>query len=206
MARLGRSVGFTFTETMGGFVADGAADYRDGAERGRAAGDDLRFNVRVTIDDLGSFIRDPDHRAALSGTVESKRFGAARPIESGVFNLFKRDESGRMAMRYNILFADTAGRRYRLDGFKDVHNDRIVDLWADTTTLFTTVRRADEPGEPILSRGILWIRAIDLVPQVASMRGLHAPGIGAHGVALARFGAFFSGRLWYEYARLPARG
>ena len=201
-ARQRPPIGFTFSETMGGTVVVGADDYRPEA-RDTPTGEAVRFHVRVTIDDLNAFVRDPAHPAILTGTVIGNRFGGVRPIDEGTFNLFTRDTQGRMTMRYALLFRDAAGRRYRLDGFKAIYNDHIVDLWADTTTLFTTVRRADEAGESVLARGILRIRALDLVPQVASMRAIAARGSGERLGTVARFGAFFAGRLWHEYARAP---
>ncbi len=198
-------LGFTFSETMGGFIAAGVGDYRQAAAAGRELDDPLRFRVTVTIPDLDAFIRRPEHEAALSGTVEAKRFGGRRPIDDGAFNLFIEDERGRKEMRYRISFRCADGHRYRLEGFKDVHNDRGLDLWADTTTLFTTVRDEEAPDEAVVARGVLHIRAIDLVPQVLSMRALNPRGIGDRLSALLRFGSFFAGRLWHEYGPRAGR-
>jgi cholesterol oxidase len=166
----------------------------------------LRFVVTVSTPDLDAFLKDPDHQAVLTGTVEGSRVGGGRvAIEPGTFNLFARDEQGRMQMRYRFSFRDRHGLRYRLEGFKDVHNDMVVDVWPDTTTLFTTLRREDEPGEPVVASGVLRIRPIDLVPQVRSMRALNARGLADHARAVTRFNLFFAGKLLNEYAlsRIP---
>ena len=204
-ARQHLPLGFTFRETMGGFIADGAGDCREAEVLGRRLGDQLRFRVRITIDDLARFIGDPAHAARLTGTVEAPRFGGTMPIDDGTLNLFIEDERGRKEMRYRISFQARDGRRYRLEGRKEIHNDRVVDVWSDTTTLFTTVRHEDGEEEPIVATGVLRIGLLDLVPQVASMRALHARGRGDQARALTRFGRFFFGHLWGEYARFTAR-
>jgi len=192
-------LGFTFTETMGGFLAPGTEDYRHGQARGRRAGTDLRFTLAVTVDDLDRFLADPEHPATLTGSVEGQWAGGTVAIEPGQFNLFARDARGRRQMRYRFAFTGAEGRTYLLQGFKDVHNDYVLDAWKDTTTLFTTLHHADEAGEPVAARGVLTIRALDLVPQVRSMRGVHARGPLGHLRALARFNLFFSGEMLREY-------
>ena len=199
-----RTLGFTFTETMAGYVSAGTTDFRRAAAAGRHRGERLRFVVTITIDDLDRFVAEPGHQAAISGEVQWSRFLGVHRIERGEFNLFRRGDDGRRRMEYRLWFSNGA-LPYRLDGYKNVHNDRIIDVWPDTTTLFTTVRELDGRDEPVVATGILRIRPLDLIPQVWSMRGLDATGPLAHATALARFGRFFSGNLLSEYARPPQR-
>jgi cholesterol oxidase len=198
-----QALGFTFTETMGGFLSAGAMGYRSGYARGQRAGEDLRFTLTVTADDLSRFVREPQHSAVLTGSVEGYWVGGTAAIEPGPFNLFARDRRGRRQMRYHFLFPGREGVRYVLDGFKDVHNDYVFDGWKDTTTLFTTLRREDAPGGPPTALGILKIRPLDLVPQVWSMRGVNARGLVDHLRALARFNLFFAGEMVREYTPRP---
>lgn len=208
MSELAKPVGFTFTETMRGHVAPGEHDDYAHAERlGKRLGDKLRFTVTILIDDLDAFLANPEHPAILTGTVEAQRFGGAVPLEDGRFNLFI-EEGGRKQMRYTMTFQDRHGQRLRLDGFKDVHNDPGIDIWTDTTTLFARVYRQDEPAEagtaavvaePIVATGILRIRALDLVPQLRSMRAVGARNAAESASALLAFGRFFFDRLWDEY-------
>jgi cholesterol oxidase len=101
-------------------------------------------------------------------------------------------------MRYRLPF-HANGSRHILAGHKAVRNDRTVDLWTDTTTLFATLEQ-DGDGQPTeIARGILHIRPIDLVPQVLSMRAVQPHKPWDHGTALARFGLFFAAELWREY-------
>jgi cholesterol oxidase len=195
----GQPVGFTFTETMRGYVAPGEQDYAHAEKLGKKLGDKLRFKVTIIMEDLDAFLADSTHSATLTGTVDAKRLGGTVPIETGSFNLFVEDESGRKNMRYTMTFRDRAGQPFRLDGFKDIHNDPGLDMWSDTTTLFTTVYRLDGADEPAVATGILRIRAIDLIPQVRSMKAINAKNPAEGLAALAKFGRFFFDRLWDEY-------
>ena len=195
-----RSLGFTFTETMGGNIVAGQEKYV------RKGGEPLRFTVTILVDDLKSFVQNPAHEARMTGHVDSPRFGGRQPLENGVFNLFAKDESGRMQMRYDMRFRDSSGIRHRLTGYKDVHNDFVLDFWKDTTTLFATLYRENNGTEEEVGRGVLAIRLADLVPQVLSMRAINARHPGQHVSSLVRFGTFFTVKMLGEYASPPRRG
>ena len=199
-------LGFTFTETMRGYIASGELDYRAAESIGRRQGDAFRFILTVRSTDLDTFVRNPSHEAELTGTIESERFGGTRPIEPGVFNLFMENERGRKEMRYRFFFSDPNGKRYLFQGFKDVHNDYIFDFWKDTTKLFVTIREDDGGEQSVAATGILYIRPSDLVPQVLSMRGVNARSIVQHARAIVRFGLFFTERMLDEYLpfKLPS--
>lgn len=200
------SLGFTFTETMGGFLGKGETDYRRGAARGKRAGETFRFRLTILVDDLSAFLRDPAHEARMRGTIDSTSLGRGLEARNAVFNLLERDEAGRLWMKYRLEFTSDGGVPYVMEGFKDVQNNRMVDFWYDTTALFTEVRPADSgaEAEPRF-RGLLRIRPLDLVPQVISMRGLNTRNPLKHAVALGRFGGFFFVTLVKEYARPPRR-
>ena len=195
-------LGFTFRETMGGFVAPGGNGAAPGGAAPAERGEPLRFRVRITVADLAAFVADPAHQARLTGTIDSARFGGTLPVGDGTFNLFVRDERDRAQMRYRIPFRGGDGQDYVLEGVKDIRDGRGFDLWRDTTTLFVTVRGSGA-GEPILATGTLRIRPLDLIPQVASMRAVNPRTPVDHVMALARFGGFFFGQVWREYG--PAR-
>jgi cholesterol oxidase len=196
------SLGFTFRETMGGFLVPGTDSAPGAAVRSDRA-DPFRFRVRITVADLAEFLADPAHQARLSGTVESPRFGGTLPVIDGTFNLFVRDEVDRKQMRYRLPFRGGDGQDYLLAGVKDIRDGHGFDLWADTTTLFVTVRRRGA-DEPILANGTLRIRPLDLIPQVCSMRAVNARTPIDHAIALVRFGGFFFGQLWREYGPVRA--
>src|SRR5512146_151559 len=81
-------VGLQFSESMSGFLGVDESDPRKGAETGRSLGTSLRFDVQISIADLGRFLRLPDHAAALSGTVSFAPLGGTFAIRDGEFNLF----------------------------------------------------------------------------------------------------------------------
>ena len=203
---MGDPLGFTFTETMGGFLGKGETDFRRGRARGKRAGETFRFKLTILADDLSAFLRDAAHEARMQGTVDSASLGRGLVVRNAVFNLLERDEAGRLWMKYRLEFTSDGGVPYVMEGFKDVHNNRMVDFWYDTTALFTEVRPADAgaDAEPRF-QGILRIRPLDLVPQVISMRGLNTRNPLKHVFALGRFGWFFFFTLVREYARPPRR-
>jgi cholesterol oxidase len=199
------AVGFTFTETMGGFLGRDDADFRRATAKGLRAGEKFRFKLTILADDLGEFLANPAHEAPMRGTVDSTSLGQGLEVQTATFNLLERDENGRLWMKYRLEFTSDGGVPYVLEGFKDVQNNRMIDFWYDTTALFTDVKpAAEDSGEPSF-HGILRIRPIDLVPQVISMRGLHTRNPARHALALARFGWFFFFTLVKEYARPPRR-
>ena len=46
-------------------------------------------------------------------------------------------------MLYSMPLVADDGRRFHLDGFKQIHDDDGLDLWSDTTTLFVTVHEGE---------------------------------------------------------------
>ncbi|MGH7818407.1 MAG: alpha/beta hydrolase, partial [Candidatus Binatia bacterium] len=92
-----------------------------------------------------------------------------------------------------------------LSGHKDVRDDPGLDVWADTTTLFTRVyhghvEEADEAAARVYAAGVLVILEIDFIRQLGTFR-VEAPTPAAHAEALARFGRLFFGKLWDVYAQ-----
>ena len=58
-----------------------------------------------------------------------------------MFKLLTKDPSHVNArqMSYRMTATPSDGKSYRIDGFKTIHDDRHLEIWPDTTTLFTTV-------------------------------------------------------------------
>ena len=129
-----------FTEEMTGFAWPGAATYRDGWDQGKAEAWTLMFHLTIWVDDLDAFLADPDKTAVADGWVGCPALGGRRPVERGVFNLFvPSDDPKRSNMRYRLWFRDSVGAPFTLEGHKDIEDHAGLDLWKDTTTLFTTV-------------------------------------------------------------------
>jgi uncharacterized protein (DUF362 family) len=167
MTSILHDVGLTFTETMAGKVAPGAAD----CAAGLAAGAPFRFDAEIEVDDLADLIEVSSHTAELTGTVTSEALGGPYRIEAGVFNLFAVDPAtGDRHMTYAFRFTARDGQGYYLHGFKVIKDHRGSDLVADMTHLFTTVHLGPDDQAPVWGRGILVFPLKDAPALVASMR------------------------------------
>lgn len=199
-------VGVRFTEHMAGPAAVGQTDPGAGRLAGEADGTRLGFRLTISVDDLDRFIVDPRSAADAQGWVESDVLGGRLPVERGEFNLFVDEgDPADKRMLYRLWFRDAAGHRLRLDGHKVVHDNPGVDLWTDTTTLFTTVVRLVDPDgagpaeQPVMA-GVLRITPASFARQLTTFRAT-APTLAGRTAAVARFGRLFAGHLWDVYAR-----
>lgn len=188
-----------FTEKMKGFITFREDDFDKGFRQGKRARTKCMFHLTITMDDIERFISDEQHPGTAAGYVESDALGGKLPVQKGSFNLFvEAGEHGeRKLMLYRLFLADGEGHPITLSGFKEVENDPGIDIWSDTSTLFTTILAghiepdADAAAEVIAS-GVLHILPTDFAVQCTTFR-VHP----AHRVdALARFGALFAGDLW----------
>ena len=183
-----RPAEFRFAETMAGpirFVRSST-----GTSGGSLREHQLTLRLQVAVAELDAFLRDPRHRAALTGTVQCQVLGGDLPIAAGSLDLLARDEHGTTTMRYAITCTDPTGRELLVEGFKTLRHDAELDLWPDTTTLTTTVTGPD--GDR-LAEGVVRLTLPGLLRLVSSMRG-RGDGL-ARMVPLVRFGGFFLGRL-----------
>lgn len=186
------TAGITFQESMHGGFALGAQTPAEGA----AAGTRLGLHTSVDIDDLARFVADPQHPGALSGTVDFQPIGLGIPAPTGVFQLFSPGpgtEDRRMV--YELAF-EADGKPYYLAGEKRVHNDPGLDLWSDTTTLYTRLHAGHDRDGPVAGAGILKLGVPQLLALLASLR---PTGDGDPATVVA-FGRFFFGELWDLYA------
>jgi len=185
-----------FTEDMKGYCAIGEPDPKRGYDRGRDEGSAMHAHMTIKVDDVDRFVAEPRHEAAIEGWVTSP-FGERRPVERGVFNLFVDEgDPSKKRMLYRCLFTGTSGEPLTLSGEKLVEDDQGFDLWGDTTTLFVHI----EENGAVRAAGIIRLTVLDLMKQLASFR-VEGPTLGERTAAMARFGAFFLGRLWDVYAR-----
>ena len=186
-----------FTEEMTGFAWPGAATYREGWDQGKAEAWTLMFHLTIWVDDLDAFLADPAKTAVADGWVACPALSGRRPVERGVFNLFvPSDDPKRSNMRYRLWFRDSTGAPFTMEGHKDIQDHAGLDLWKDTTTLFTTVLRGhveegDDQGADVHARGILYIRPADFATQVTTFRGDTR--------SVVRFGRLFAATLWRTY-------
>jgi cholesterol oxidase len=202
-------MGLRFTETMRGYLSLQAADdYRRAAEQGRIDQSPCEFTLTVITDDLNRMLADATHHATMVGTVTAPTL-ASKPmtVSDGVFQLFTDDPDhvGTRRMNYRMRLMTEEGRPYYFEGFKSVHNDRGIDLWADTTTLFITIYDGNDATAPVVAKGILTIAPADFAKQMTTLRITNASTAAERLAATARFGAFFSGVLFETYGGVLAK-
>lgn len=177
-----------FSETMSGpvrFTASSTA-----AAGGLLREHELTLRLKVAVPDLDELLRDPRHRASLTGKVQCQALGGDLPVTSGSLDVLAVEPGGTTMMRYSITCIDAAGRDLLVEGYKTLRHDAELDLWADTTTLTTTVTG---PEGSRLAEGTVRLTLTGFFRLLLSFRGRTrgaaslAPGL--------RFGGFFLGRL-----------
>jgi len=196
-------IGIEFTETMRGSITLSAGPAGQGG-----TGSPFEFTVTISIADLGEMVKRRDHAGAIRGTARCHAISAEpMAITDGIFNLFvdQHDAVNTREMRYAFGMTATNGTRYFLRGVKTIRDDWGPDLWKDTTTLAFTVHTGASDQDPELGRGVLRISVPDLAKQLTTFRvsGIDDPLRKA--ATVARFGAFFAGRLYDTYGGIIKR-
>ena len=199
--------GLSFSEVMRGYVSLGESDHRRGWEAGRHSGTELTMRLDVSIRQMRRFVASPDHAGSIRGVIECPALGGRLAVERGTFNLFvDRGDPGTKEMRYRLLARDGSGQPITLYGFKSVHDDSGFDIWADTSTLFSSVLRGhveteeEQAGAQVMAAGIIRVEPLDFLRQMTTMRVTGAGSLERAGV-VAQFGRFFFGRLWDVYGQ-----
>jgi choline dehydrogenase-like flavoprotein len=197
------SVGIRFTETMRGHVSTTVLDdYRRAEADGKRAGTPLEFTVTVSSDNLEEMLSSAAHQGRIDGTIRCPSlWPAPLQVSNGTFNLLTRDPSHVNArqMRYSMNGTTPDGRSYRVEGFKTIRDDSHLEIWPDTTTLFTTVTEVTGGADRVLAKGVLHILPADFLKQMTTMDVTGAATPGDRIKALARFGVFFAGALFETY-------
>lgn len=200
------AVGIGFREVMSGGFAFGASEPQAGHDAGARAGHALTMHAAVDIDDLDRFVADPQHGGRLSGTLDIPGWGDGIAAPGGVFRLFSpAGEPDLKLMVYELAFTHD-GRPHYLAGRKEVRDERGLDLWRDTTTLFTRLHGGMDKTAPVIGAGVLSLGIADLVRLLGTMRATGAEGAGEKAAAFARFGRMFLGELWDSYGLHAGRG
>jgi cholesterol oxidase len=152
---------------------------------------------------VNRFIANPNHEAAAEGYVHCDALGGRLPVETGVFNLFVHaDDPTRKKMLYRLLLKNVKGEKFTLSGYKDIQDDPGLDVWQDTTTLFTTIYRGHvtEAKAQVIAAGIIHIHLLDFLRQLTTFK-VEGPTLADRAAAMTRFGQLFLGSLWDVYAR-----
>ena len=136
-----------FTEEMKGYCTFGAEDFDAGYRAGREAGNSLMFHLTISTGDIERFIAEAQHEGVAEGWISGSAFGERLTVSGGQFNLFVDVATRHKRMWYRLPFADRNGRALTLVGYKEVRDDGGLDMWTDTTTLFTRVLEGHVAGE-----------------------------------------------------------
>lgn len=197
------SSGIRFTETMRGHFSTAVLDdYARAEARGQRDGTPLEFTVTVSSDNLDEMLSNPTHTARIDGSIACPAL-SAQPLQvvGGEFHLLVKDPSRVNArqMTYRMTGVAADGKRYRVDGFKVIQDDKHLEVWADTTTLYVTVTDVSGAAETVVGKGILHILPADFMKQMTTMQvtGAGDPIEALRG--LAAFGTFFAGALFDTY-------
>jgi cholesterol oxidase len=199
------AAGVEFTERMVGHISDRGADHTAAAAAGKAAGNEFSFTVTVRIADVDRFVSDPAHAGTLTGTAHCPVLSPEPlDISNGVFRLMRKSDEQIETRLFEYLMTLSArdGSSYAFKGIKYVHDDRRLDLVADTTTLF--VELVESGGTGNKARGVLKIRAADFAKQVRTLKGTGGRSQLERTNAVAKFGALFAGQLFDIYGDIFA--
>ncbi|MBI3373150.1 MAG: hypothetical protein HY017_15590 [Betaproteobacteria bacterium] len=199
-------LGFTFSEVMSGGIALGETDPAQGLAKGKAAHTILAMHNTIVIEDLDRFISDPTHLGSISGSIDWPPFGQGIPCPTGVFNLFSPTGDPSLKLMIYELAFEHSGQSYYLAGHKEVRVHPLLDLWTDTTTLYSQIHQGTNKSGPIIAAGIVSLGPLDLLKMVRTFKAINASGPKEEAEAVAKFGKFFMGELWTTYIKKAAGG
>jgi cholesterol oxidase len=202
-------LGVQFTERMHGYFSTGQKDnYQSAAQLGREEGSTLEFVLTISTDDLEKAMNSPEHEYHMAGSVIAPALSAdALTVTEGTFNLFTVDPEhvDTTNMRYRMKLTDESGKVYYFEGFKVVRDDAGADMWADTTTLYTTVYEGTDATGAVVGKGILRISPDDFARQLTTMKVTNARSLKERLEATGRFGRHFSKALFDTYGGVLTR-
>jgi cholesterol oxidase len=197
----------SFTEEMVGHYAFDEADPATGLRLGRSNDQKLMFHLTITAGDIEEFLSSSEHPAGATGWVAADGLGGRLRVERGSFNLFTNTaEPGSRYMLYRLHFSDGEGTPLTLSGRKEVRDDGVLRVWADTSTLYFRILAGhvtdeEEAQAPVIGAGMLHIRPVDFARQLTTLR-TSGP---RRWEAIGRFLQFFTTQLWSVYGRNPIR-
>jgi cholesterol oxidase len=205
-----QEVSIGFAEVMQGYVSAQATTFADGYAHGKANAHALALHVTVSINDLDTFLTEPQHAGTLSGHLVCPLLGGKCPVQSGSFRLLPDTaDCDRKVMYYQVFARTPRGELLTLVGEKQVQHNAVLDLWQDTTTLYVNVFRGHiDPQKTtpaaLWATGIIRLDLIDFMRVLRSLRATNSNGETSI-EGLARFGGFFAGKLWDVYGpNVPA--
>ena len=190
-------IGITFKELMSGGFALGETDPKAGAAKGQDTV--LAMHGTITIDDVDAFINDPNHAGVLDVVMDWPPFGTGLSAPKGVFNLFSPSGDPKLKLMVYEWGLEHDGKAYYFAGHKNVQVHPLIDVWKDTTTLYTQLHEGTDKNGPVVGAGIISLSLQELIKMGGNFKALNAPSAEAGAAAVAKFGKFFMGELWDTY-------
>ena len=204
-----RPIGIEFTERMvGNFSTVVTTDFASADADGKKTGSTFEFILTIAAQNLDELLHNEDYQAHIVGSVRAPALSPSPlVVTGGRFNLLvvDPDRVGGKNMRYRMQLHSEEGQSYWFEGTKYIANERGLDVWPDTTTLYVTVSEGAAPGGKLVGRGILHILPEDFLKQLRATRALNAPSSAQGLAAVARFGEYFAGSLWDVYGGVAAK-
>jgi hypothetical protein len=189
------AAGVTFNERMSGFVApcaqapEGRDGYRAGYRDAKASGESCHFEATMLMEDIAAYVRDPEHRAKMTGTFHWGPVGQAA-MRDGEFQLFvKNPETGVREMRYRFTFDGPDGEPLTFSGVKWMKPKGRVNTWSPSTTLYSKIERGDGT---VAWCGILKIGLRETLKLFRSVRPIGASDRADGKRAVRAFNRFFA--------------
>jgi hypothetical protein len=190
------AAGVTFNERMGGFLSAAGAepverdDYRAAYGAGKQNEGGCHFEATMLMPDIAAYVRDPEHRALMTGTFHWGPVGVAE-MRDGEFQLYVRNqETGVREMRYRFGFDGPDGEALTFVGVKWMKPLGRVNTWTPSTTLFSRIERHD--GSTAWS-GILTIGVVETLKLFRSVRPVGEQDKREGRRAVLAFNKFFAG-------------
>lgn len=179
--------------------------YLSAAADGEAAGRALDLRLVLATDHVEALIGDLSTPISATGTVAAGGLlDEPAALTLGRVELIVAGddvEADVEHMRYHLPLPE---HDLHLEGFKVLDTGVVTQLWAASTTLYTTLRRGGPDG-PIVGRGIVELEPAGFLRQLASMRITDEDDALERLQLLARFGTRFFGALWDDYGSVVQR-
>lgn len=197
------TVGVQFTETMGGHCSfKEPQDFAPAEAAGKREGSRVEFTLTMVFPDIDAMLADPAHEGGVVGTVEAPALSPhTLRVHEGRFRLLEQAGTKARRMVYRLPMHGADGQIWFLDGYKNIRDDPGLDLWSDTTTLYTALHKGPNENGPLVGKGILRIQPRDFIRQLMTIKTPNASGVERLS-AIARFGRFFAGELWDVFGPL----
>jgi cholesterol oxidase len=109
--------------------------------------------------------------------------------------------SGQPELRYMVyeLGFQYAGKSYYLAGRKEVRDSSVLEMWKQTTTLYSVLHDGPDSSGPIVGAGVLTLGVADLTRMLGTVSTPGTTDAAQSAAAIAKFGHFFLGQLWDSY-------